>query len=230
MRLVEQAALCAALVILLFAPPSTAQTYSKPWLVLPDSITTQAGAQDPRLLPWPIITQERGVVFNSLGGPGAAMGLSGAAHYNSTQLPLAMTRVCGANRCAGVIIQAGINDWGMSVPLAEQRASIDRVLDWAMGQNQKVLMLDIVYSLGAENGTPAPVNSIGLTLAQVRTQRYLACANYSRPAGLCTFALRPPEFDTYNPAFYTDGTHLSPAGWRAYATWVESAAGQAGLF
>lgn len=215
---------------LLLAVPgaAAAQTPANaPWIVIADSITTFPHGGNPRDLPWPIITQERGVVFNSIGGPAAVMGATGMAGYNDNATTATMDRICGYfSYCSGVILQAGVNDFQNDITWAAHRASILRVLTWAQARNKRVLMLDLIYNRDAEQG--APTNDAGLTFTEIRNNRFLEC--YAR-GPVCVFAQRPANLSALTPGFYqTDGTHLTPAGRRAMATWVESAAAAAGLF
>lgn len=215
------------LLTLCFAAPAAAQMPNAPWMALDDSIVTYSVGGEPRDLPWPIITQERAVMISSFGGPGAAMGSARLGSFNTSAVPASLDRACGFYTfCSGAIIQAGTNDYILGTPWADQRTAILRVLDWADQRSKRVLMLDLIFNRDAEVGTPT--NSAGLTFAQIRNARYLEC---TARAPRCVFALRPANLSVLTPGFYQpDGTHLTPAGRRAYATWVESAASAAGLF
>lgn len=218
-----------ALSFLFVSPKAEAQAYSAPWVVLADSITTSpSNGADPRTLQWPIITQSRGVAFTPLGGPGAAIGGSALIDYGSTTLPDDITRACGyLYYCAGVIVQAGVNDWVRSVPWNAQAASYTRIMDWAQATGRKVLMIELIFDeVGDGGGSP---NNAGNTLDAIRGNRYLMCA--ARPT-VCIYVPRPAnEFRERTAGYYiSDGRHLTVAGRRAYATWIEGAAVAAGLF
>lgn len=207
--------------------PLNAAAQNMPWIVIPDSITTVPDGGVPTDLPWSLITQEREVVFDSIGGSGAAMGSTRLGSYNSSAIPTTMDRICGYfSQCEGVVLQAGVNDYFLATTWADHRTSILRVLDWADARNKRVLMLDLVYNRTAELG--APTNAAGLTFASIRNARFLECA---ARAPRCVFALRPANLNVLTPGFYQpDGTHLTPAGRRAYTDWVESVAAANSLF
>lgn len=224
---VAGAFLCAA--TWLCAPSSAS---ALPWIVLGDSIISNPTDGVPTDLPFMLLGQERGVEFRSLASPGAAMGLTTNLGFNGTWLTATLDRICGFySYCDGVVIQAGVNDFNMNVPWADQQTSIRRVLDWAEARNKKVLMLDLIWMSAGELGEP---NQAGLTFAQLRNARFLEC--YARRPR-CVFALRPSAFNQQTPSYYYSAevrtgmmTHLNPAGRRAYANWVAQAAAGAGLF
>lgn len=210
---------------LCFTSPALAQ--SMPWIVIGDSIVSYPQGGDPSDLPFSLIMEERDVAFPSIASPSAAMGSTGISGFNSTWTTDTLDHICGyLSYCAGVVIQAGVNDFQLNNSWTAQQTSIRRVLDWAQARNKRVLMLDLVYNRDAEQG--APTNGAGLTFAGIRNARFMECvARQPR----CVFALRPANLNVLTSGFYqADGTHLTPAGRRAYATWVESAASAAGLF
>lgn len=214
----------AALAFFAFATPAAAQR----WIVAGDSIVTLATGGTPRDLQWSLITQERSVAFENIGSPGMTLGGPPLGGFNDPEIGETLDRMCGAlSACTGLIVQVGVNDWAANVSMANINAGMDRFLNWASSRGKTVLMLDLIYYRDGELG--APVNAAGNTVSSIRLARALRCG--AAGPSVCVFAGRPANFNVATAGYYqSDGTHLTPAGRRAYATWVESAASAAGLF
>lgn len=213
----------------LVALPSVAQAQTLPWFVIGDSIISYPTGGASNDLPINLIARERNMTIISLASPGAEMG--DANGFNGTWLTSTLDHVCGTiSYCAGVVVQAGVNDFVNDTTWAAQQTALVRVFNWATARGKKVLVLDLIYTSHETTGA----NGAGYTFEQLRIARNLECT--SRPT-ICTFATRPASLNYANAPMYfstevASGVylHLSPAGRRAYATWVEQAAAAAGLF
>lgn len=202
----------------------------KTYVVIGDSIMSMVadGASKDHALT--LLSVERNVVFKNISAIGESLGLASPLGYNSTLTTDFLDQIGGYyGYFDGIIIQAGVNDFGQNMPWSTNAESLNRILDYARAHHKKVLMLDLIWMWNEANP-----NSTGWALFNYRIARAMVCNAYS---DVCVFASRPAVFDAPSTTLFTAadvaaGKQLHPnvIGHRIYANWLASVAASAGLF
>lgn len=174
-----------------------------------------------------IIERELNIAIRNISVSGATLGRTpaeAANGLNSTRTTDTLTLIC-PSYCGGLIITAGSNDFNApDITWKEDNESLGRIFNWAIANNKKVIMMDIIWRTSNDDNH---INQMGLTINEYRLYRAYTCIQ--RPT-VCTYFPRPAEFNVSNPSLYysieqANGnlTHLNAAGHRIRATWIENA-------
>lgn len=219
--------------LLLIFIASTVTAAPKTWIVVGDSIMSEASNGDAQDMATFLIQSEKDVSIRNISSPGAALGAKDFTGYNSDQFVAELARIGGAwSAYHGIIVQAGTNDYGRSIPWADTVEGLRRILSHAKAMNKKVIVLDPIWRAGED--TP---NSVGNTLNTYRYFMYLVCVN--EYAGTCHFASRMNTImgtasgaSFYKASEVAADTQLHPnvAGHRYLADWIKAEAAAAGYF
>lgn len=175
------------------------------------------------------IQQEADVIIKNISVPANSLGGDTFSFANGTEVLQGIGGAYSYYNC--VIIQAGTNDFGKSVPLDKTVAALNSLLTEATRANKKVLLMDAIWR--RNENTP---NSLGLTLGSYRWALAVECNNHP---GVCHFASRTGTvFDSASASpLYTaseiEGVrelHLNAEGHRRYADLVLMKALYYGIF
>lgn len=202
-----------------------------PWVVLGDSFESNGGVANVTAAQVDIhlVERERNVQMRNISSAGAMMGAPWPNGYRGATYTYAiLDHVCGAmSQCAGVLVQAGINDFSFpGVSWANVADSMNDVMVWARSRGKKVIVLDLAWGGSLET---APANHMGYTFADYRLARAVTCA---LNPDVCYYFPRNPALNVYNPSYYVSASdpHPTAAGHRARADWIKAGAAFAGLF
>lgn len=195
--------------------------------VYPDVVGGEAGAA--YSLATHLVQQERNVIIKNMSSPGHAIG--GAQHSFANGVEL--MREFGGMFSAydGVIIQAGTNDFGRGIPIADTLASLTAILQEAQLGGRKVLVMDSLWRWN--EATP---NSQGYTLGAYRWNVAITCNQYPDVAHFASRTGSVFDNSSASTLFSADEVaaghelHLNTAGHRAYADWMIQRAAGFGLF
>lgn len=203
-------------------------------LVVGDSIMSSVSDGNAQQMATYLIQSERNVSIRNLSSPGAALGAKDLTGYNSSTFIAELSRIGGAWSAYNcIIVQAGTNDYGRSIPWGDTVTGLIGILDHAKALGKKVLVLDPIWRSGED--TP---NSIGNTLNTYRYFMFLVCAD-AKYQSMCHFAHRENTImgTTSGASFYSAeevslGKQLHPnvAGHRYLADWIKAEAASAGYF
>lgn len=176
-----------------------------------------------------LVQEECNVIIKNLSSPGHSIGGPKHSFANGVDLMREFGGMFSAYD--GVILQAGTNDFGRSIPLADTIASLTAILKEAQQAGKKVLVMDSLW-----RWNEAVSNAQGYTLGGYRWSVATTCNQYP---GVGYFGTRTGSvFDnaSASPLYSADEVatghelHLNAAGHRAYADWLKSKATAFGLF
>jgi lysophospholipase L1-like esterase len=218
-----------AALLLAVALPSQAAVCA----LLGDSIAAGSGLPTSQSRFVFLLQAERQVEIRDLSSPGAALGAPGIGGFNNVTTTNQLTALAGMFSYLNcVIIQAGTNDYGRSIPWQDTVTGLTKVLNWARTNNKKVLVLDPIWRAGEE----VP-NALGHTLNTYRYMNWLTCT--SNFADVCSVAHRTNSVMgtaggamNYQSSEVSTGTQLHPNanGQRIIADWIKTEAAASGLF
>jgi len=196
---------------------------SQTWVLLGDSI--MSGVADGRAsqLATHLVAAERNVVIKSIAAPGNSLGSTDHTGYNNSLTVAALALVGGPySAYNGIIIQAGTNDYGRSIPYDQTIAGLRVIMNHARALNKRVLLLDPIWRAGEDNP-----NALGHTLNVYRWVMAVTCIQ--EYGDICRYA---PRGDTvmgssagaanYAAAEVAAGAQLHPnaQGHRLIADWI----------
>lgn len=205
----------------------------KNWVVIGDSIMSGVPDGSAGQLSLNLVSAERNVVFKSIASPGHALGARDHTGFNNQTTIESIKSIGGFfSDFDGILIQAGTNDFGRNIPLADTVESLNRIMAFARKNGKKVLVLDPLWR--ANENTK---NKLGLTLHHYRYVMSSMCAVDYRD--ICRLASRSNTVmgSAAGAAFYDHREvrgnvqlHPNAAGNRHMANWIKQAAAAARFF
>jgi lysophospholipase L1-like esterase len=198
-----------------------------------DSIAAGSGLSNGQARFSHILQVETNVEIRDLSSPGAALGAKDFSGFYRPDFVTQLNSIAGYFQYVNcIIVQAGTNDFGRSLPWQDSSNSLGEMLKWARANNKKVLLL--LPTWRANEGVP---NKLGYTLDTYRYLLAITCVHYYND--VCTFA-HPQDSGIgaatrqkyYQKNEVSTGTelHLNEAGHRAMATWIKKSASKANIF
>lgn len=218
------------------AASSTPPGVTPTWLLFGDSIMSTVypsvvgGPQGKAIeLTATRVTLQSDIIIRNLSSPGHALGGPGHSFSNGVELMREMGGLFSSYN--GTIVQALTNDFGLSVPVAETKKSLNAIILESRRLKRPVIVMDAIWRWNEE--TP---NKQGLTLESYRNAARDTCNLYP---GTCYFFSR--EGTVFNSAsaikLYTPNEtskgialHLNAEGHRRYADWMILQAAKNRLF
>lgn len=202
-------------------------------VLIGDSISSSVPFGDTKNLWANLVAAERNVVLKNISSPGAALGLKDYRGFNNQSTIDSIDRIGGAwSAYSFIIVQAGTNDYGLSVPLNDTIEGLSRILKHARNNKKKVLVLEPIWRNGEEKK-----NKIGLTLNHYRFVMVSLCVNDYKDVCKAAFRQNTVMGNSasamyFNPAEVKAKIQLHPdtTGNRHMANWVKQAAAKAGFF
>lgn len=211
----------------------TAMAASDTWIVIGDSIMSGASQGTAKQFSLNLVSNERNVIFKNMASPGAALGATDFTGFNSQSVIENIGRTGGFfSAYKGVLIQAGTNDFGRSIPLADVSQSVRRIAGAARITKKKVLVLEPIWRSN-ENVK----NKLGLTLNSYRETIRKVCQVEFKD--VCYFASRTSTImgtvngkSHYDAGEVAKGNQLHPnvKGNRYLADWIKLEARKANYF
>jgi lysophospholipase L1-like esterase len=210
-----------ALMVVLSVQSKAQAEYEKA-VLLGDSIVSNVhdGGSVSQSAPW-MLSSTLNMDIRNLGSAANSLGAVDHTGYNNPNITAAYDVIRGSgNNFSYFIVQAGTNDWGLSVDPSFTKQALQKVMTYSRKYNKKVLMLAPIYRQD-EGG----VNLLGLSLNDYRMIMYTTC-KLENP-DICRYASKD-KFDGVNHLEYyatnevanSKGIHLNAAGHYAWALWV----------
>lgn len=202
------------------------------WLYIGDSTASRVPQGTASQLAMNIVSDERDVIFKSIASPGAVLGRTDYVGFNNANTLAIIEQIKGINSgIAGVVVQAGTNDFYTAVSPSDTYTSLKNIIAKAKGLSLKVLVLEPIWR--ADEEIP---NSKNLVLNHYRSFMKTACVE---GGASCWFASRlNTMMGTSAGSPYYDSTevannaqiHPNAVGQRAIADWIKAEAAAAGFF
>lgn len=176
-----------------------------------------------------LVQEECNVIIKNLSSPGHSIGGPQHSFANGVDLMREFGGMFSAYD--GVILQAGTNDFGRGIPIADTLAALTAILQEAQLGGKKVLVMDALWRWN--EATP---NSQGYTLGAYRWNVAITCNQYPGVGYFCTRTGTVFDNSSASPLYAANEVasghelHLNAAGHRAYADWLKSKAAAFGLF
>lgn len=217
------------LAVALFA--SAAASASQPVILIADSIGSNIAEGQASQHFTSLVQNERDVLFRVIGSPGSSLGSTDKTGFNSQRTIDAIDLIRGTyGWYSKLIVQAGTNDFGRNVPVANTVESLRRILDKVRADGKQAFVLDPIYRDG-EN-IPNSVNDSICpngqnTLNCYRFYMSVVCSQeYS---DICTFVPRSTSgmgslSNNYDSAEVAQNKRLHPnvTGNRKMADWIKA--------
>ena len=221
------------LTLILSITPFTQASAQQTWIVIGDSIMSKAADGQAENLALHLIAAERNIAFKNIAAPGNSLGASNHTGYNNPSTLGALGIIGGMySAYNGIIIQAGTNDFGLSIPWENTANSLRNILTHARGMQKKVIVMEPIW----RSNQHVP-NALGYNLDVYRFFMYLVCRE--EYPDICHYARKENSllgtsagYMLYQNSEVSSGTQLHPnvAGHRVMADWINAEAATAGFF
>lgn len=197
-----------------------------------DSIAAGSGLPVPQTRFVHILQVEHDVIIRDLSSPGATLGRTDFMGFNRPDLDTQLSSLGGAfGNLSCIIVQAGTNDFGASIPWEASVEGLVRVLKWAKVRNKRVLVVLPIWR--ANEQIP---NKLGHNLNKYRYMLAVSCTIYGQ---WCTVAnpIGTLLGSAAGAGYYQSGEvavgkqlHPDAAGHRLMADWIAAVATSIGIF
>lgn len=202
---------------------SVAANAAQPVIVIADSIGSNIAQGQASQHFLSLVQNERDVLFRVIGSPGSSLGSTDKTGFNSQRVADAIDLISGTyGWYSKLIVQAGTNDFGRSVPLDATVTSLRRILDKVREDGKQAYVLDPIY----RDGENVP-NAQGHTLNVYRYYSAVVCQQ--EYGDVCKFVPRSTSGmgslnNDYDSTEVALGKRLHPnvTGNRKLADWIKA--------
>lgn len=212
---------------------------SQTWIVIGDSIMSSVAQGTASQHALHLVAAERDVIFKNIASPGASLGSTDTTGFNSSYTDSAISQIGGMySWYNGVLIQAGTNDFGRNVSVAETISSMRRILTKVQADDRKALVLDPIYRDGENIPNSLNEAACGVNGNTLNCYRYfIAYVCEQEFSAICKFAARGDtvmgsltnNYDSTEVA-QNKRLHPNPTGHRKLADWIKAKGAAVGYF
>lgn len=221
------------IIAVLLSVVSMSALANRTWIAISDSI----GSGVPQGQSWQhafsLVSAERNIYIRNLSSPGSSLGDTRQGGFNNPNTAAAINMIAGANSAyCCVLVMAGLNDWGSSVPWQNTATSLRFILQKVRNEGKKAMVMSPIwnYREGIANADGLTLSDYRIVLANVCIGEFPDVCHFAKKSNtIMGSSAAAPYFDA-NEVAEGKQTHPNAQGHRYLADWIIQEGASAGLF